>query len=268
MKKILLLAILAAFTFTASFAQCEQDQFWIDNYVYGVFPYPPDTDYDDGTTSEGIPNAIVGLPYTFDFTIIVPEVLPASVVSSLTDGAIEADLPLDEVIVTNSDAIGLPAGFTFTTDAENWTFVGGGTYCARIEGTGTAAMDEVDVAINANAISPALGGVPYPVSFDGYKFAIAVGTGAEDLADISAGISNFPNPFENNTTINFYAKEAGVYSISVYNVTGAQIQELEIDAVTGENNYDFDGSDLDAGIYLYTVSDGISTATSRMIVNK
>ncbi len=268
MKKILLLALMTTFVFTASFAQCEQDQFWIDNYVYGVFPYPPDEDYDDGTVSDGIPSAAVGVPYTFDFTIIVPEVLPADIVSSLTGGAIEVDLPLDEVILTNPNDTGIPAEFSFTTDAEDWTFVAGNTYCARIAGTATAASAPVDVALIADAISPALGGVPYEVSFDGYTFEVVESINTEDLNDINGGISNFPNPFENQTTINFFAKEAGLYSINVFNVTGAQVQALEINAVAGENNYDFDGSDLDAGIYLYTVSDGINTATSRMIVNK
>ena len=80
---------------------------------------------------------------------------------------------------------------------------------------------------------------------------------------------NYPNPFNPRTKIDFEIPAAGLIELSVYNVQGENVTQLISNYLNaGFHSIDFDGSGLASGIYLYTITDGISIKSKKMILIK
>ena len=80
---------------------------------------------------------------------------------------------------------------------------------------------------------------------------------------------NYPNPFNPVTQIKFDLAKAGNVKLSVYNINGQKIAEL-LNGVqnAGTHSVQFDGSNLNSGVYYYTLeTDGIRQ-TNKMILTK
>ncbi len=80
---------------------------------------------------------------------------------------------------------------------------------------------------------------------------------------------NVPNPFNSATTIGFYlpntVTNANIY---VYDMNGIQLKSYPI-TEKGKGNVIIQGSELNAGMYLYTlITDGKVIDTKRMILTK
>jgi len=77
--------------------------------------------------------------------------------------------------------------------------------------------------------------------------------------------ANTPNPFTNNTTINYSLPQESVVSLVVYNQLGQVVQTLVNATVgAGEQQAVFDGSQLPAGVYYYTLKAGNFVQTQSM----
>jgi hypothetical protein len=73
------------------------------------------------------------------------------------------------------------------------------------------------------------------------------------INDISAGLNlaAVPNPFSNKTIVEFSIPETGSVNLSVYNMLGNQIEKItEGDYPAGKYHFEFNGLDLETGIYL------------------
>ncbi len=81
--------------------------------------------------------------------------------------------------------------------------------------------------------------------------------------------SSYPNPFNPNATIKFALPSAMKAKLVVYNVLGQEVATL-VDATleAGEHAYDFDGSRLATGVYIYKLVTPNATKTGKMILNK
>ena len=80
---------------------------------------------------------------------------------------------------------------------------------------------------------------------------------------------NYPNPFNPITNISFSVAEAGQYVLKVYNVLGQEIKTLMQDFLQpGNYNFNFNGSDLSSGVYLYQLSGNNKIFTKKMILIK
>ncbi len=80
---------------------------------------------------------------------------------------------------------------------------------------------------------------------------------------------NYPNPFNPTTMINFQIPNTGFVSLKVYNVIGSEVATLVNKVMeSGSYNISFDGSQLNSGIYFYTLSFGNKTATHKMVLIK
>jgi photosystem II stability/assembly factor-like uncharacterized protein len=80
---------------------------------------------------------------------------------------------------------------------------------------------------------------------------------------------NYPNPFNPTTTIEYAVPYSGFVSVKVFDVMGREIIEL----VSGEKtagNYivQFDGSELNSGIYFYTLEADGFKETKKMLLIK
>jgi hypothetical protein len=77
--------------------------------------------------------------------------------------------------------------------------------------------------------------------------------------------ANTPNPFTQTSTINFSLPQESVVSLLVYNQLGEVVQTL-VNATVGAGDHQvvFDGSQLPAGAYYYTLKAGNFVQTQRM----
>ncbi len=88
-------------------------------------------------------------------------------------------------------------------------------------------------------------------------------------------ISNFPNPFNNSTTISFSIKEESHVKLSIYNTKGELISTLIDEEMNSNNNHQiiWDGksgnTELANGIYLYQLRlDNKIIETKKMVLTK
>lgn len=99
-----------------------------------------------------------------------------------------------------------------------------------------------------------------------YSTLVKIGQGK--MEDIILG-QNYPNPFNPNTKIEFEILRDAEVEVVVYNLEGKEIEILHHGFLSsGVYKFDFDGSELPSGIYLYKVSTPQFTQTKKMILAK
>jgi hypothetical protein len=99
-------------------------------------------------------------------------------------------------------------------------------------------------------------------------FSALVKIGQGKMEDIILG-QNYPNPFNPATVIEFEILHDAEVEVVVYNLTGREIEILHQGFLSsGVYKFDFDGSELPSGIYLYKVSTPQFTQTKKMILAK
>ena len=80
---------------------------------------------------------------------------------------------------------------------------------------------------------------------------------------------NYPNPFNPTTTIKFSLPYAGNITLSVFNVIGEEVQNLENGyKEAGSYEVNFDASKLTSGFYFYQLNAGDFKQTKKMILLK
>ena len=102
------------------------------------------------------------------------------------------------------------------------------------------------------------------ISFDP-DFAIGID---EETADLALG-QNIPNPFNGTTIIPFTLVNAGNVTFTVTDVTGKIIETRNMGVLgSGDQNIEFDGSNLAGGIYYYTLTVDGKRSTKKFSVAK
>ncbi len=94
------------------------------------------------------------------------------------------------------------------------------------------------------------------------------GTGVNEHPGNSIYVSqNTPNPFHGRTTINVQLENNANLSLAVYSIVGKKIYEISKGNVdSGSYQFSLDGSQLQSGVYFYTVKINNETVTKKMIV--
>ena len=80
---------------------------------------------------------------------------------------------------------------------------------------------------------------------------------------------NYPNPFNPSTNIQFALPQSGFVKLEIFNITGERVDVListELNA--GKYNYEWNGSNLTSGIYLYRLDTGSFVETRKMLLIK
>lgn len=94
-----------------------------------------------------------------------------------------------------------------------------------------------------------------------------------DLPD-AIRISNYPNPFNPNTTINFYLPESGNVFLEVFNIKGQRVKTLINEhKETGSHDFVWDATDqngrfVSSGVYFYRLSTGTNSIVNKMLLMK
>ena len=82
-------------------------------------------------------------------------------------------------------------------------------------------------------------------------------------------LQNYPNPFNPNTTIRFFNQNTGSVKLSVYNMKGELVQNLvNKNMQAGNHSINFNASNLNSGVYYYTLQTAEKSITKKMIMIK
>lgn len=98
--------------------------------------------------------------------------------------------------------------------------------------------------------------------------AINIGINEKDIQNAVLH-QNIPNPAVGTTSVNFEIVKANEVSLSVYDVTGKLIKSInEGNLSAGMHSITLETSDIDAGVYFYTLTVGDQTLTKKMTIMK
>jgi len=107
---------------------------------------------------------------------------------------------------------------------------------------------------------------------------MVITTSKEDIIDPGVSIEepgkaafsvsqNMPNPFNGNSIVNIKLEKAANLSLTVHSVVGQKVMEISKGSVNpGAYQFVLDGSQLQSGVYFYTVKANKESVTKKMIV--
>jgi hypothetical protein len=169
---------------------------------------------------------------------------------------------------------GLPNGFTYAcwnngTSPNRCSWRGNTKGCVVI--TGTPTINDTGTYNLTIPTFNYLGGSStannYVITY--YKIKINAPSSIPDSdKDKFTVAQNQPNPFKGNTLIEFNSPDPDEVTIKVYNLVGSMVFTRQIKAKQGINKFNFDGQQLNEGIYIYTISNGEQNITKRMVINR
>jgi hypothetical protein len=101
----------------------------------------------------------------------------------------------------------------------------------------------------------------------GFTPVVGVNQWPVTAPDIFELRQNFPNPFNPVTTISYAVPRAAHVTLNVYNLMGEEICKLVDESKSaGTYSVQFNGGNLPAGIYFYTISAGRQTETKKLVL--
>jgi len=253
MKKIysfLVLGSIVAISFNAN-AQCPPNTTCMDVLEPGeVCP-------------ENLPNGTVGVPYNQTVTIIPPATATIDPYGTVN------------IIKIKLDSVGnMPPGLIYQTNPASGIFVVTDPltrYCTLISDTPTTA--------GTYALSIYV--VPYilflgnpmasPQQVDDTSLAITIlpsgaGVSLINYNNFSVLNSN-PNPFNYTSKIGFISPNLCEVKLKVFDIVGNLIYSESTTAIRGENYFNFNGSKLGKGMYIYSITNGKESFTKQLIKN-
>lgn len=184
-------------------------------------------------------------------------------------------LPPDSTLITLHhvklmEVGNLPQGLAWQSNTTDSIFNAGEYYCVLLEGTPDSA-GEYHLRIVVDVYVVILPGWP-PVNVatitDSTSLTIVVVNDSGIKGDNNTSLlarSSFPNPFKDNTRIDFYSGIAGPVIFEVYSILGQKVHNEQIIAIRGENSLFFNGQELPEGPYFYVFSSSGYKSTGIMI---
>jgi hypothetical protein len=120
---------------------------------------------------------------------------------------------------------------------------------------------EMDVFVQNFTNKEVLQGTSAPLS--------ALFVGLEPNVKNDFNLNVYPNPFNNEATIAFDLKETTTATLNIYDVVGKNVYSNNLGTVNpGVNFVDFDGSKLEAGMYIIKLTVNNQTVTKKITINK
>ncbi len=274
MKKLLLLLLtFSSLTLTLraqQIDQCTVDAVYQDT-LPGVYPLPyePDLNPTGGITD----TACLNEDFQFVFTLVVNDTITIS----------GASIPIDSITLDTEGAISnLPQGMDYACNPPSCSFVKNSQGCVVIYGKATNPADvgNHELEISGFLFSPftpqgAPLQFPNPDLAAGTYTLTVMEQGSPSCSiwvDVNEPISqiesfrNLPNPFSGNTTFEIITKQAGEFTLTINDPMGRQISTRSLSLIQGLNHYTFDATGIAPGIYLYTLSDGQTHVSGRMVI--
>lgn len=123
----------------------------------------------------------------------------------------------------------------------------------------------IDTTASAVLLTASCGTIQKDTSFSSNYTGPSPCTGINEIADIKH-FSLYPNPAYGHTSVSFTADKPAAYTSRIINIYGQEVHQGSLDVVIGLNVDKLDVSQLAAGVYIYTLSDGKSVLTQRFVV--
>ncbi len=266
---ILVLVVLLTSNALVAQSGCQPEEPPYPEFI-GVYPTPQNDTLPDGTIffSDGLPAACQNEPYTVDLTVVVPDSIFAGDFTPLFNFYAK----IDSAILVNPTDVGLPSGFDFQTSATNWTVYGGVTECVRITGM-SDALGDYPIVLSIVAYSSSIP-FPVPLDFGGYTLSVVspetecMISSIEEPSTSFTEAYNFPNPFQEETSIYLNSKQNTSLTLSIFDIAGRKVHERSLQAKIGDNEWNIDASSisLQSGVYLYTLGNGTDIVGGKMLV--
>jgi hypothetical protein len=86
----------------------------------------------------------------------------------------------------------------------------------------------------------------------------------KSLNGSDAALSLYPNPANTELNVTLTLDKGGMYTVAFFDLQGRMVKEKLVN-VEPNQNLRFDISDLESGVYLFQVSNGINTFTEKLI---
>lgn len=97
-------------------------------------------------------------------------------------------------------------------------------------------------------------------------------TSVNEIGPNSKGLvlgKNYPNPFNEVTTINYQLPQDGFVSLKIYDAIGNEVSSLvNSKQASGAHSIDFDAAGLAAGVYYYTLKIDNLVKTNKMVISR
>jgi hypothetical protein len=120
-----------------------------------------------------------------------------------------------------------------------------------------------------------LNSIGYPVTYPipGNMYELAIPTGIRNISSEVPGnfnlYQNYPNPFNPVTKIKFDISKVGQAFLSVYDITGREIQKLVNEQLSpGTYEVTFNSGALSSGVYFYKLESGSYSKVLKMTLIK
>ena len=135
--------------------------------------------------------------------------------------------------------------------------VAGLYYYVRVNCSDSAAVQPIDT--NGEAEGTIAKFIPYNTQ-------IHCNVGIKNVDDNIQSLTASPNPFNNQTLVKFTSIKAGSMTEKITNIIGSTLYSNTLDVAVGQNAHTINRNNLAAGVYFYTISDGTSTFTQKLVI--
>jgi hypothetical protein len=183
-------------------------------------------------------------------------------------------------VLFNQSVSNPPVGFSNITVNPPITIDSGGFYVAwRMEGETIALGEDITIPVSNRSLegfddtyAPYRNGAtqdPMIRARIHLPGTIGITSIAGNIPDRYSISQNYPNPFNPTTKIDFAIPQNGIVKISVYDVLGREVSKLVNQNLTaGSYSVDFNGANLNSGIYFYRIETKGFTQTKKMLLIK
>lgn len=264
MKKHLLSSLVIMFISVVAFAQCDPFEHDWGSATFGVSPNP--------NNGENFLPAFLNQPYADVVHVKCPsniqDVDPTIIfnvpIDSITLDSITIFNGLADVSLTN---IGLNVSCNNNGDSPNpCTFYPGNVYCGDLYGSPTV-VGEFPAKIYITAYFNAFGNQAIPYPFEGYTISVTDPTSITESRKVEINLGqNMPNPAANFTQVNYELNTASTVHFEVMNLVGQSVYTKVVQGKRGVNSIKVDTSEMESGVYLYSIRTGDKKMTKRLVV--
>jgi len=254
MKKIFTI-VFGSLLSLVSTAQCDPMAYDFGGALYGVYP----------DTAVGLADGVINQPYNQVMYFMIPN--DAGLIDPAYAGYVISNVTLESITYNNGLPIG-NLGLSHACNPANCTFLPNQQKCAVLSGT----PNQLGVfSIEVNVVATALVfGFPVPVdySFAGYTLTVTDGTvSVAENTTMKFELSNAkPNPSNAGFNMNFESPISEMVKVEVHNLLGGLVYNKSFAAKRGFNTLWMDTQDWEEGVYLYSVQNGSSRSTKRIVV--
>ncbi len=268
MKKLLLTYTCFVALTLGSIAQCNPLNHDWTGVAYGVAPDP--------TIGENFITGIVGEPYEDVVYVLSPSDAGQIDSAYAGFGIVIDSLHLDSIVFFDglvwkqTSFLGLNITCNNNGDSSDpCMFLAAHPYCGDISGIPITSGD-FPVRIYVTAHFFLFGNQIYPTFYEGYILSI-LPEGSISVNEVNSELSltslqNTPNPTSDFTNITFDLNVTSNVKLEVMNLVGDKVLTRNFQGKRGANSLKIDTSDLQQGIYLYSIECGNKKLTKRMII--